>query len=348
MRVLLKVLDGPLAGGVIAVDEGVPVTVGRSRDPGVVAVPDQAMSRLHFVVERSGRSCRIRDLGSSNGTFVNAAQVTDAWLQAGDRILAGDTTFEVAVEAEAAPPPPAPAPPPPAPSRAPPPTHARPPPTRPDPAFAAALEDDDETVRREALWAAAWTGQPWLRGYLRALLANPEPAHRDAMLLLAILGGPEDVELVLAAARALDPGPERFRVLAAFGHPAVVDELLAGIEDEDAAVAAAAGEAFEKLTGAELDRIPAGPEEAPAGADPGDATLRPDPAAAKLFWRDAHDRFFQSSRWCRGLDLSGEIDAATINRLDLQSRLEACVRGRYLGSWSGSPADLERLGGLRP
>jgi serine/threonine-protein kinase len=59
---------------------------------------DKYFSRLHFLVEVNPPQCRLMDLGSRNGTYVNGQQVTTADLKNGDRIRAGRTILRVAVE----------------------------------------------------------------------------------------------------------------------------------------------------------------------------------------------------------------------------------------------------------
>lgn len=65
------------------------------RDPSndvVLAAP--TVSRYHALVERIGQRYRLRDLNSSNGTFVNDQRIeTEAWLQAGDTIRVGPQRF---------------------------------------------------------------------------------------------------------------------------------------------------------------------------------------------------------------------------------------------------------------
>lgn len=65
------------------------------RDPSndiVLTAP--TVSRYHALVERVGQRYRVRDLNSSNGTFVNDRRIdTEVWLQAGDTIRIGPQRF---------------------------------------------------------------------------------------------------------------------------------------------------------------------------------------------------------------------------------------------------------------
>jgi hypothetical protein len=53
------------------------------------------MSSLHFAVEYGEKGCRILDLQSSNGTFLNGARIQEALLANGDEIRAGNSVFVI-------------------------------------------------------------------------------------------------------------------------------------------------------------------------------------------------------------------------------------------------------------
>src|SRR5215203_3917947 len=89
MTARLVALAGPLCGEVfpLVADETV---IGR--DPAnTVAIPDRLMSRRHCAVQLADRQFGLRDLGSSNGTYVNGQPIRDRALEHGDRIRAGDS-----------------------------------------------------------------------------------------------------------------------------------------------------------------------------------------------------------------------------------------------------------------
>jgi pSer/pThr/pTyr-binding forkhead associated (FHA) protein len=56
------------------------------------------MSGQHFAVDCEESLAKIRDLGSSNGTFVNGARVNEAVLNEADTVVTGATTFTVRFE----------------------------------------------------------------------------------------------------------------------------------------------------------------------------------------------------------------------------------------------------------
>jgi len=70
--------------------QGSPLTVGRE-DNQVIQILDQGVSRAHAEIFRLGEMCFIRDLNSTNGTFVNDVKVTEESLKAGDEMLIGTT-----------------------------------------------------------------------------------------------------------------------------------------------------------------------------------------------------------------------------------------------------------------
>jgi ABC-type multidrug transport system ATPase subunit/CRP-like cAMP-binding protein len=68
------------------------ITIGRGAENDLV-FQSRLVSRNHAVVEWSGDSYSIRDLGSSNGTFINGAPTRGATLRDGDEIWVADERF---------------------------------------------------------------------------------------------------------------------------------------------------------------------------------------------------------------------------------------------------------------
>jgi hypothetical protein len=112
MRILLEIRSGPNAGVKIPLSAGTPLRVGRNPKADQAFPDDKVMSGLHFAVEYGEKGCRLVDLQSSNGTFLNGGRVTEAVLANGDEIRAGNTVFVVRMMRDdslsAAPPRPAP------------------------------------------------------------------------------------------------------------------------------------------------------------------------------------------------------------------------------------------------
>ena len=71
-----------------------PLSVG-SADDNRILVRDRAVSRYHCRVEPSGGALRIRDLGSTNGTWVDGARVERHELRLGSRVRVGRTVLRV-------------------------------------------------------------------------------------------------------------------------------------------------------------------------------------------------------------------------------------------------------------
>lgn len=87
----LLVVEGPKAGQRFPVGEA-PIVLGK--DPSAdLCLPDAAVSRRHCILEPTGEGLRIRDLGSTNGTFVDGLRVTEAFLRAGARIQVGNVVL---------------------------------------------------------------------------------------------------------------------------------------------------------------------------------------------------------------------------------------------------------------
>ncbi len=67
-----------------------------------IRLNDREISKEHAVVERKGDRYRIRDLRSSNGSYVNNRRINETWLRPGDEIVLGSMrlVFEVEDRAE--------------------------------------------------------------------------------------------------------------------------------------------------------------------------------------------------------------------------------------------------------
>jgi serine/threonine-protein kinase len=98
MRVILDVVQGPRKGRSFVFDRHDTFIVGRSRFVHCPMPEDAALSRDHFLIEINPPRCELRDLGSTNGTYVNDQKVERARLGSGDRIAAGQSVFRVRVE----------------------------------------------------------------------------------------------------------------------------------------------------------------------------------------------------------------------------------------------------------
>jgi hypothetical protein len=171
-----------------------------------------------------------------------------------------------------------------------------------------------------------------------------------ALELLAILGGSEDLQRMTSIAKAAELGPARYKLLGSYGHPALVEWLLAELANPDPATAVAAGAAFSKITGQDIDskdRVPLRPGD---GKEPDEfqaefleEVVLPSPAAARIHWDKVKPGLARATRLCKGIDVSRGATPDALAKLDMESRWELLLRSRFHGAWSGSPADLERF-----
>jgi DNA-binding CsgD family transcriptional regulator len=68
------------------------LTIGRAEDNDVVLAEDSQVSRVHAVLDRLGAGWSVRDVGSSNGTFLNGKRLSgETRLDPGDEIRLGRT-----------------------------------------------------------------------------------------------------------------------------------------------------------------------------------------------------------------------------------------------------------------
>src|SRR5205823_12565224 len=102
MRVTLRVLAGRYSGREFVFDQHDTFLIGRSETAHLYLPEDKFFSRHHCLLEIAPPRCFLRDLGSTNGTFVNGRKVPEAHLVSGDRIQGGQTVLEVEVQADQA------------------------------------------------------------------------------------------------------------------------------------------------------------------------------------------------------------------------------------------------------
>jgi hypothetical protein len=99
MQVNLKVMAGPYQGRVFSFTQADTFLIGRTTDSHLYLPEDKFFSRHHCLLEITPPHCLLRDLGSTNGTFVNGQRVAEASLKNGDYIKGGETVLLVSVTA---------------------------------------------------------------------------------------------------------------------------------------------------------------------------------------------------------------------------------------------------------
>src|SRR6266849_2143574 len=99
MQVNLRVQAGPYTGRTFAFNQHDTFLIGRSPEAHLCLPQDRFFSRNHCLLEISPPRCFLRDLGSTNGTFVNSQKVREVFLKNGDLIQGGETVLSVEVTA---------------------------------------------------------------------------------------------------------------------------------------------------------------------------------------------------------------------------------------------------------
>ncbi len=89
----LVVLSGPFKGRRVPVSKEM-INFGRDKSCDVT-LEDEAASRVHAEVLNEDGKVLVRDLGSTNGTYVNDVRIEQIQLKNGDRLGVGDTVFLV-------------------------------------------------------------------------------------------------------------------------------------------------------------------------------------------------------------------------------------------------------------
>ena len=115
MQVEISITAGPAAGQHFTFDKPDRFLFGRSIDARISLPNDPYISRRHFLLEISPPECKLTDLDSKNGTFVNGIryggrkpagidviqapdEIKDVQLQDGDEVVVGDTHMKVSIE----------------------------------------------------------------------------------------------------------------------------------------------------------------------------------------------------------------------------------------------------------
>jgi DNA-binding NtrC family response regulator len=90
-EMLITVGRGPYKGREFAFTTDV-VSVGKA--PGNdIPLPDETVSRRHLEILHDAKGYLLRDLGSTNGTFLDGAEIREAFLRNGSQVKVGETRF---------------------------------------------------------------------------------------------------------------------------------------------------------------------------------------------------------------------------------------------------------------
>lgn len=103
MRVTLRVISGPHRGRTFTFDQHETFLIGRAETAHFCLPEDRFFSRNHCILEIAPPQIFLRDLGSTNGTYVNGQRVDNIYLKSGDHIQGGETVLEVEVTVDTPP-----------------------------------------------------------------------------------------------------------------------------------------------------------------------------------------------------------------------------------------------------
>ncbi|HUH03707.1 MAG TPA: sigma 54-interacting transcriptional regulator [Kofleriaceae bacterium] len=100
-RCKLVVIKGPQRGTEFVISSDV-IRVGKAPENDL-PVTDETVSRVHFEIVRDAKGYLVRDMQSTNGTFLDGAEIKEAYIRAGSVISAGAselkfTPFEERIE----------------------------------------------------------------------------------------------------------------------------------------------------------------------------------------------------------------------------------------------------------
>ncbi len=90
-EMIIQVVRGPQKGKELSFTKDV-VSVGKAPQNDI-ALPDETVSRWHLEIRRDARGHLLRDLGSTNGTFLDGAEIREAYLRNGSQVKVGETRF---------------------------------------------------------------------------------------------------------------------------------------------------------------------------------------------------------------------------------------------------------------
>lgn len=117
MRVEITITAGPAQGEHFVFEESDRFLFGRAADARVSLPHDRYVSRQHFLLEISPPQCKVTDLDSKNGLFVNGVRyggrksagpgiiqapdgILSTYLNEGDEIIVGDTRMRVSIHTD--------------------------------------------------------------------------------------------------------------------------------------------------------------------------------------------------------------------------------------------------------
>lgn len=200
------------------------------------------------------------------------------------------------------------------------------------PPYREALRRPQAELRCAVLAAASWRGEAWVAQAARHLAEAGDPVGLDFWAAVGDTAATAPWTALLAAQTA----PRRCALLGRAGHPDGIEPLIATMAAADPLTAAAAGTAFTRLTGLEVD---AQRQTLPISADAddferefaGDVWL-PDAERARQLWSRHREQWSAGRRWCRGHEVSATLSSAAQATMDLAARWDFGMRAALAGA----------------
>jgi hypothetical protein len=204
--------------------------------------------------------------------------------------------------------------------------------------FADAIRGKHAGICDAALGLAIWRAEPWAGKVTRALA---EEGNRIGLQWLAATGEADAVAVLVRAIEESSVGPERLALAGRFGHPVMIERLLAQMDPEDPALAAAAGDAFERITGIEIRGVR---RPLPVPDDAGEFEREfagevwvPDAAKAQQLWQRHGESWRAGQRWCRGCEVSSSLKREAQSKIDMEGFWDFGARAALAGSRAFGP-----------
>ena len=97
MKFYLEIVAGPQAGSQYPLGESL-LTIGRLPSADISFPEDNFISGMHCAIQSLNETVQLKDLNSTNGTYLNGERISEARVNPGDRFKAGSIVFELHVE----------------------------------------------------------------------------------------------------------------------------------------------------------------------------------------------------------------------------------------------------------
>jgi len=204
--------------------------------------------------------------------------------------------------------------------------------------FADAIRGDHPGVLDAALGLAIWRAEPWAGKATRRLAEQGSPVGLE---WLAAVGDADALAVLSVAIEDSSSGPERLALAGRFGHPATIERLLAKMDPGDPALAAAAGDAFARITGTEVrgtrQSLPVGDDADEFAREFAPHVWLPDAAKAQQLWERHGESWRAGQRWCRGCEVSSSLKREAQSKIDMEGFWDFGARAALAGSRAFAP-----------